>query len=245
MKERNGNQLWDWMAFIYDQFYQNFPPYLRLHQEIFRNLAGSSPEEGYLLDAGCGTGLLSVELARRGYPVVGVDRSSFMLRQAQAKKDGEKLERLLFLEKDLNANANQDLEGFLFQGILFIHSLYLMKDPRITLQKLVALLPPGGLVILCNPWRRITPGEFLREGRSFSLKAAREKEGFSFLGILVVMLAMGALNMLIQKRKKSVYHCWNEEEMSNLLRSCHLRIRWLKKSCLADSHLLLAAAKEG
>jgi len=132
-----------------------------------------------------------------------------------------------------------------FQGILLIHSLYLMKDPQMTLQKLVALLPPGGLVILCNPWRRITPAEFLREGRSFLRKAAREKRGFSLLGILSVMLAMGSLNLLIQKRKTRIYHCWNEEEMSSLLRSCHLQIRWLKKSCLADSHLLLAAAKEG
>jgi len=115
MKERSGIQLWDWMAFIYDRFYQNFPPYLRLHQEIFKNLPTSSLEGGYLLDAGCGTGLLTVELARRGYPVVGVDRSSVMLRQARGKKDGEKLGRLFFLEKDLNVNACQELEKFFFR----------------------------------------------------------------------------------------------------------------------------------
>jgi SAM-dependent methyltransferase len=37
-----------------------------------------------LLDLGCGTGRHSVELARRGYHMVGVDLSRGMLRQAQA-----------------------------------------------------------------------------------------------------------------------------------------------------------------
>jgi SAM-dependent methyltransferase len=38
-----------------------------------------------ILDLGCGTGSHAIELARRGYEVVGVDRSSGMLAKARAK----------------------------------------------------------------------------------------------------------------------------------------------------------------
>jgi SAM-dependent methyltransferase len=40
---------------------------------------------GSVLDAGCGTGRVAVELSRRGYPVVGVDVDPGMLEAARAK----------------------------------------------------------------------------------------------------------------------------------------------------------------
>jgi len=40
---------------------------------------------GSVLDAGCGTGRVAVELSRRGYPVVGVDVDPGMLEVARAK----------------------------------------------------------------------------------------------------------------------------------------------------------------
>jgi 2-polyprenyl-3-methyl-5-hydroxy-6-metoxy-1,4-benzoquinol methylase len=43
------------------------------------------PGGGRVLDAGCGTGRLAVELARRGREVVGVDRDPVMLDVARAK----------------------------------------------------------------------------------------------------------------------------------------------------------------
>ena len=41
-----------------------------------------------ILDLGCGTGNHALPLARRGYEVVGVDRSEAMLEQARTKADG-------------------------------------------------------------------------------------------------------------------------------------------------------------
>src|SRR4051812_2571768 len=38
-----------------------------------------------VLDAGCGTGRMSIELARRGIDIVGVDLDEVMLKQARAK----------------------------------------------------------------------------------------------------------------------------------------------------------------
>ena len=42
----------------------------------------------HILDAGCGTGRMAIELAQRGYSVTGVDLDQVMLDQAKAKAPG-------------------------------------------------------------------------------------------------------------------------------------------------------------
>jgi len=241
MKGKRENWLWNWMAFFYDHFYRRFSPYQDLQQQIFRELKNSTSNSGYILDAGCGTGLLSIELARRGYSVVGIDRSPAMLNRARAKWDKEKVGNLHFYEKDLNERLN--LPGYSFQRIILVHSLYLLDHPRGALKNFASLLPCGGEMILCNPSRMFTTAELWAGGRSFVKEAWSEKGGLSLLGILTIFLAMGALNLLIQRRKKALYHCWDEEEMRNLLGSCGFQIKWLRKSCLAESHFLICAIK--
>lgn len=242
MKGKRENWLWNWMAFFYDQFYRRFSPYQGLQRQIIQTLPSSPPNSGYILDAGCGTGLLSIELARRGYSVVGMDRSPAMLKRAREKGKKENLGNLHFCEGDLEEKLN--FPEYSFQRMILVHSLYLMNHPQETLKNLSSLLPRGGEMILCNPSRLFTTAELWAGGRSFLKEAWREKGGLSLAGILTIFLAMGALNVMIQRRKKALYHCWNEGEMRDLIGSCGLQIRWLKKSCLADSHLLIWAIKE-
>ncbi|MBX3119962.1 MAG: class I SAM-dependent methyltransferase [Fimbriimonadaceae bacterium] len=52
-----------------------------------------------ILDIGCGTGRHSIELAKRGYVVTGIDISNGMLAQAQAKARGAGVE-VEFIEAD-------------------------------------------------------------------------------------------------------------------------------------------------
>jgi len=53
-----------------------------------------------ILDMGCGTGRHTLELARRGYYVTGVDFSSGMLEQARAAAHKERLGTLAFIQAD-------------------------------------------------------------------------------------------------------------------------------------------------
>lgn len=53
-----------------------------------RFLDGLLPAPGRVLDAGCGTGRVAIELARRGHRVVGLDVDASMV--AEARKDGER-----------------------------------------------------------------------------------------------------------------------------------------------------------
>lgn len=242
MKGKEGNWLWSCMGFFYDQFFERFPPYQRLHQEIIKILKNSPNHSGYTLDAGCGTGLLSAELARRGYPVVGIDRSSAMLNRAHGKKEKGNLPNLLFREGDLNGKPK--LCDLPVQRVIFIHSLYLLKHPAETLKHFSSFLPPGGEIIMCNPSRRLTSGELLAGGRSFLLESCRQKGRQSIFSMMAVAVAMCVMNVLIQRKKEKVYHCWNEKEVEDLLRDHNFRVKGLQKSCLAGSHLLLHAVKE-
>ena len=56
-----------------------------------------NPDASILLDLACGTGTLSIELAKLGYDVVGTDASAQMLSEAMQKKAcalyGENFER--------------------------------------------------------------------------------------------------------------------------------------------------------
>ena len=244
MKFGRGKRLWDLMAFFYDQFFTRFPPYQKLQKEIIENLSSPPNSPVCLLDAGCGTGIISIELAQRGSLVVGVDRSLEMLGRAHNKKGKKRLDNLFFLERDLNTKIN--LPEYSFNKILMIHSLYLMNDPKATLQKLASALPQGGEIFMCNPCRRLTLKELCEGGRSFLRETNRENGFLSiFFFFLPILFAMGILNFIIQHRKgKRIFHLWDAKEINTLLNSCGFRVKWLKESCLANSHLLLCAVKE-
>ena len=57
--------------------------YLHGEADLVVRLLGEPPAR--ILDAGCGTGRVAIELARRGYSVVGVDVEPAMLDSARAK----------------------------------------------------------------------------------------------------------------------------------------------------------------
>lgn len=77
-------QFFDSHAPYYDEnpFTQHTEKEVDFFLAMFPLLAGAS-----ILDMGCGTGRHSVELAKRGYKVTGVDISSGMLAEARKKAD--------------------------------------------------------------------------------------------------------------------------------------------------------------
>ena len=74
-------QSYDALSAVYDLFADDFdhPKWAEYYRALLRR-AGVEPQS--LVDAGCGTGRMTVELAREGARVVGVDISEGMLRVA-------------------------------------------------------------------------------------------------------------------------------------------------------------------
>ena len=94
-----------------------------------------------VLDAGCGTGRVAVELARRGLDVVGVDLDPSMLEVARAKSDAVE-----WVEADL---ADLDL-GRTFDVVVAPGNVMIFLTPgteAAVTERLAAHVAPGGTLI--------------------------------------------------------------------------------------------------
>jgi ubiquinone/menaquinone biosynthesis C-methylase UbiE len=98
-----------------------------------------------VLDAGCGTGYLSVQLARRGADVVGVDPSEEMLRVARRNADRAGV------SVDLHADDAQSLGTIADASVDRIVSNYVLMDlpdHEAAQRSFRRVLRPGGVAVV-------------------------------------------------------------------------------------------------
>lgn len=99
-----------------------------------------------VLDLACGSGSLSVQLARRGVDVIGVDGSADMLAKANEKAMALGLP-LLFLQQDMR---QLDLYGTVDAAVCMLDSLsHLCRtaDLAAVFRRLHLFVAPGGLLV--------------------------------------------------------------------------------------------------
>jgi 2-polyprenyl-3-methyl-5-hydroxy-6-metoxy-1,4-benzoquinol methylase len=96
-------------------------------------------------DFGCGTGVLTVELARWARHVTAIDRSAGALEQARARVKRERLGGVRFVEADLHALPpglpKHDL-------VVISQSLHHVDAPKAVLAQAARLLRPSGRVVV-------------------------------------------------------------------------------------------------
>ena len=118
------------------------------------NRAGGAPPYR-VLDAGCGTGRMAIELHRRGVAVTGVDLDEVMLAQARAKAPD--------LDWRLGDLSTIELDGA-FDAIVLAGNVMIFLTPgteAATLTNLARRLRPGGLLVAAfeltpKPWSSLT-----------------------------------------------------------------------------------------
>jgi ubiquinone/menaquinone biosynthesis C-methylase UbiE len=98
-------------------------------------------EPAKVADLGCGTGTLSLLLAEEGYAVDGLDFSPEMVRRAQAKAGQSATFTVGDAAEPPWANAAYDV-------VLSRHVLWAMSSPAAALEQWLALLHPGGRLLL-------------------------------------------------------------------------------------------------
>ena len=96
-----------------------------------------------VLDAGCGTGRVAIELAARGFTTVGVDADNGMLSAARAK--ASELEWIEADLSDLRTHLNAEFDLVLLAGNVMIF-LKPGSEGRV-MQALSACLRPGALLV--------------------------------------------------------------------------------------------------
>src|SRR3989442_4819672 len=82
-RKREGWEGWDQYAPFYD--WENARTLGRRDVPFWRRIARGA--DGRVLELGCGTGRVSLPLAKAGVDLLGVDRSARMLDRAQRKPD--------------------------------------------------------------------------------------------------------------------------------------------------------------
>ncbi|MBQ9757076.1 MAG: class I SAM-dependent methyltransferase [Clostridia bacterium] len=131
-------------AEVYDRLqdadYETFCDY---YEEIFKKL-GKNPE--LVLDAACGTGNITIPMARRGYDMIGLDLSCEMLNIAKEKAQRAGLD-ILFLNQDM---CEMELYGTVDAILCALDGVNYITDKN-DLKKFFSLvhnyLNPGGVFI--------------------------------------------------------------------------------------------------
>jgi 2-polyprenyl-6-hydroxyphenyl methylase/3-demethylubiquinone-9 3-methyltransferase len=104
-----------------------------------------SLHERRVLDVGCGGGLLSEAMARRGAHVTGLDLAADVLKVARAHARDSGLEVNYLLE---SAEAHAELHLSHYDLVTCMEMLEHVPDPEAVVAALAALVRPGGAVFL-------------------------------------------------------------------------------------------------
>lgn len=100
-----------------------------------------------VLDYGCGHGMASVVLARRGARVTAFDLSPGYLIEARRRAQANDA-TIDFVQGDAERLPFADASFSRVWGNAILHHL----DPRIASRELHRVLKPGGVAIFCEPW---------------------------------------------------------------------------------------------
>ena len=149
MPKREGWTGWDTYAPFYD--WENARTLGRRDVPFWRSVALRN--RGPVLELGCGTGRISLPLARAGVSVVGIDRSAPMLERAakrltamRKRAGGRGKKRLHLVRGDIRYLP---FERARFKTVLapygVLQSLVRDKDLNATLASVADVLAPGGL----------------------------------------------------------------------------------------------------
>src|SRR5215813_4143728 len=115
--------------------------------DIPKLLALSGCGEGAALDMCCGPGRHAVPLAKRGFKVTGVDRTSFLLNKAKAYADREQV-RVDLIEDDMRNFVKPDTFDIALSMFTSFGFFADRDDNQIVLRKLHNTLRHGGALVM-------------------------------------------------------------------------------------------------
>ncbi|MGD0321787.1 MAG: class I SAM-dependent methyltransferase [Acidimicrobiales bacterium] len=126
------------------------------------------PAPARVLDAGAGTGFLSLIAARLGHTVTALDLSPQMLSRLQLVARAEKLEIEV-----VTGPAQRPPDGF--DVVMERHLLWTLADPADALGSWRRAAPNGRLVLFESVWGSVDPLEMLRSSARRALRRLRSK----------------------------------------------------------------------
>ncbi len=200
----------DWWSETYDSdYFEHFALYHRITLDNIRRFLPND-KGAIILDAGGGTGIWSIELARMGYRVVLTDISEGMLNKAREKVSELKLDNQIEIRiSDICSMPEFGDEQFamvLCEG----DPLSYCGNHRVAVKELVRVVQPGGIVIASV------------DNRAAALNWLRKKDDHNAIQQL---LQTGEV-VMPQEREEFCYviHAFTPDELRELFESNGLSV---------------------
>jgi ubiquinone/menaquinone biosynthesis C-methylase UbiE len=137
---------WDAYAPFYD--WENAQTVARRDVAFWERLAAG--QDGRVLELGCGTGRITLPVAKTGAPLIGIDRSAPMLARGRQRLERARLTNATLVRGDVRLLPFRSRPGFSLvmapYGIL--QSLTREKDLRETIASVHRVLRRGGLFVV-------------------------------------------------------------------------------------------------
>lgn len=138
-------KFWDKMANYYDRIEKKDElTYIKIIEETKKYLKTSD----VVLDYGCGTGLMSNEIAGNVKVIRAIDISSKMIEIAKIKACQRKIENIDYTHSTI---FDERYKRGSFDVILCFYILHLLDDSPKVMKRINELLKPGGLIISATP----------------------------------------------------------------------------------------------
>jgi 2-polyprenyl-3-methyl-5-hydroxy-6-metoxy-1,4-benzoquinol methylase len=132
---------WDFQSRHYEQESRE---YAGLHLRILEKTRTHLKDSDKVLDYGCATGKITCELASHAKEIHGLDFSRRMIAAATTNAAERRIENVEFEQATI---FDQVYPEESFDLVLALGVLHLLKDPPRALERVNALLRPGGLFV--------------------------------------------------------------------------------------------------
>jgi 2-polyprenyl-3-methyl-5-hydroxy-6-metoxy-1,4-benzoquinol methylase len=140
-----SEKFWDKSAYKFDQAgRKDEKAYIRIIDRTKKYLKSSD----IVLDFGCGTGLISNEIADKVKFINAIDISSKMIEIAKNKAVNRKIQNIDYIQSTI---FDKRYKSGSFDVILAFYILHLLEDNHKIIQRINDLLKPGGLIISVTP----------------------------------------------------------------------------------------------
>jgi len=153
-----------------DWFYNNVwrdPEFVKIHwMPRISNIINQAKNNGLnVIELGCGLGMLSLELARNGLHVTGVDLSPKSIKIANKYRDENTYKDNFGSLKYICCDINEiEFKREEFDSVIFFRSLHHIPNWESLIEKIYYTLKPGGRLILSEPVR----SHFTKESARFA-----------------------------------------------------------------------------
>ena len=140
-----SEKLWDFLSHNYDRGANKSD---KSENKLLENIKQYLDVNDTVLDYGCATGTMAIEIADKVEEVHGIDISSKMIEAAERKATECKITNTHFAQTTIfDDRFNKES----FNAILALSVLHLLKDTQRVMQRINELLKPGGFFISTTP----------------------------------------------------------------------------------------------